>query len=435
MVNPLYRNDSPGQLPDSWYVASTDMPPERPALRGHVTADVCIVGAGFTGLSAARHLAAKGLDVVVVDAHRVGFGASGRNGGQVCSGYNTPQRALAKKYGAYHAKRLWNLTEEAKDDIRQLCVAEAPQAQFRPGIAEAAAQAGDVDDMHRDAVFLQDTYGYNKISTLDRDAIRDLIKTDDYHGGHLDMGAGHMHPLRFVLTLARLAEGAGAKIYERSEVHHIAHGDPAEVRTGQGRIKAYHVILAGNGYLPNIKRKVSAKILPMNSFIAATEPLGDLAAEVLTKDIAVSDSKFVLSYYRLSEDNRLLYGGRPSYQIAFPDDIKTVLAQRMEAMFPQLEGVKIDHAWGGTLGITRSRLPAIQRVAANVVSASGYSGHGVALSNLAGKVLAEAIAGQAGRFDTLADLNVPNFPGGTGLRAPILRLAMTWYAMRDRLGL
>lgn len=434
MVSPLYRNERPGELPDSWYMASTDIPRERPALRGHVSADVCIIGAGFTGLSAARHLTAKGLEVVVLDAHRVGFGASGRNGGQVCSGYNTPQRALAAKYGADHARRLWDLTEEAKADIRKLCAAEVPDAHFRPGIAEAAARPGEVDAMHRNAAYLQDSYGYDKVSTLDRDAIRDLIRTNDYHGGHLDMGAGHIHPLRFALALARLAEDAGAQIYERSEVHHIAHGDPAEVRTGQGRVAASHVILAGNGYLPNINRKVSAKILPVNSFIAATEPLGDRAAEVLTKDIAVSDSKFVLSYYRLSEDKRLLYGGRPSYKIAFPDDIKTVLAQRMVAMFPQLKGVKIDYAWGGTLGITPTRLPAIQRVAPNVVSAAGYSGHGVALSNLAGKVLAEAVAGQAGRFDTLADLNVPNFPGGTALRAPILRLAMTWYAMRDRLG-
>lgn len=435
MANPLYRNDRPGQLPQSWYVASTDIPPERPPLYGHTTADVCIIGAGFTGLSAARHLAAKGLEVVVLDAHRVGFGASGRNGGQVCSGYNTPQRALADKYGADHAAQLWALSEEAKDDIRMLCAAEVPEANYRAGLAEAATRPGEVADMHRNAEYLQETYGYDKISTLGRDAVRGLIKTDDYFGGHLDMGAGHFHPLRFVFGMARLAEAAGARIFERAEVHHIAHGDPAELRTNTGRVKANHVILAGNGYLPNIERKVTAKILPVNSFIAATEPLGDLAAKVLSQDIAVSDSKFVLNYYRMSEDKRLLFGGRPSYQIAFPKDIASVLHDRMIAMFPQLAGVRVDYAWGGTLGITPSRLPAVQRVAPNVVSASGFSGHGVALSGLAGKIMAEAIAGQAGRFDTLEALNVPSFPGGPALRAPILRLAMTWYAMRDRLGL
>ena len=433
-MNPLYRNDRQGVLPDSWYVASTDIPADRPTLKGEVTADVCIVGAGFTGLPAARHLASKGLDVVVVDAHRVGFGASGRNGGQVCSGYNVPMRKLAETYGADHARRLWDLAEEAKDDLRGLCQTEIPEAQYKPGIAEAAAKPGEVDGMHRDAEFLQQAYGHGTVHPLDRAGINDLIKTDSYFGGHLDLGAGHIHPLRYVFGLARLAEKAGARIYERSEVHHIAHGASAVVCTSQGRIKAQHVILAGNGYLPNIERKVSAKILPVNSFIAATEPLGELAAEILSQDIAVSDSKFVLNYYRLSEDKRLLFGGRPSYQIAFPTDISTTLRQRMKQMFPQLGDVRIDYAWGGTLGITANKLPAIQRVAPNVISASGFSGHGVALTGLAGKVLAEAVAGQAGRFDTLADLKTPNFPGGVAMRAPILRLAMTWYAMRDRLG-
>ncbi|MGJ8622591.1 MAG: NAD(P)/FAD-dependent oxidoreductase [Yoonia sp.] len=432
-MNPLYRNDRQGQLPDSWYAASAEIAPDRPTLKGAVTADVCIVGAGYTGLSAARHLADKGLDVVVVDAHRVGFGASGRNGGQVCSGYNMSMRKMAERYGADHARHLWDLAEEAKADVRALCAQHIPEARFRNGIAEAAARPGEVADLHADANFLRHTFDHDAVRTLDRAEINALIKTDDYFGGHLDESAGHIHPLRYVFGLARLAEAAGARIFERSEVHHIVHGDPAVLRTGKGQIRANHVILAGNGYLPSIVPKVSAKILPVNSFIAATEPLGARAAQVLTQDIAVSDSKFVLNYYRLSEDNRLLFGGRPSYQIAFPKDIKTKLSARIAQMFPQLDGVRVDYAWGGTLGITINKLPAVQRIAPNVVSASGYSGHGVALSGLAGKVMAEAIAGQAGRFDTLAALEIPNFPGGTAFRAPILRLAMTWYAMRDRL--
>ncbi len=435
MVSPLYRNETPGQLPDSWYLASAELPPERPALKGHHRADVCVVGAGFTGLSAARHLAAKGLRVIVLDAHRVGFGASARNGGQVWSGYNTPQRQLAKKYGAEHARRMWDLTQEAKADVRAICAAEVPEAHYRPGIAEAAVKPAELDEMHRDAAFLQSAYGYDQMTLWDRAAMRAVIKTDDYHGGHLDMGAGHMHPLRYLLAQARLAEAAGAVIHDRSEVHHIAHGDPAEVRTGRGRVQANHVILAGNGYLSNIDRKVTAKIMPVNSFIAATEPLGDRADAVLARDIAVSDSKFVLNYYRLSEDRRLLFGGRPSYSIGFPKDIAAFMSARIDAMFPQIAGVGIDHAWGGTLGITANRLPSLQKVAPNVVSAGGYSGVGVALSGMAGKIMAEAVAGQAGRFDVLASLKVPHFPGGTALRAPLLRTAMTWYALRDRLGL
>lgn len=248
------------------------------------------------------------------------------------------------------------------------------------------------------------------------------------------MGAGHIHPLRYALGLARLAESAGARLFDRSEVHHIAHGDPAEVRTDKGRVKARHVILAGNGYLSKIDRKTSAKVMPINSFICATAPLADKAAEVLARDIAVADSKFVVNYYRLSEDQRLLFGGRESYSIGFPKDISTALVDRMTTLFPQLQGTPVDYVWGGTLGITMTRLPAIQRVAPNVISGAGFSGHGVALSGLAGKVMAEAIAGQAGRFDTLAAMKVPSFPGGTALRAPLLSLAMTWYALRDRLG-
>jgi gamma-glutamylputrescine oxidase len=265
--------------------------------------------------------------------------------------------------------------------------------------------------------------------------MRALIRTNDYHGGHIDTGAGHIHPLRYVFGLARLAEAAGARIFERTEAHHIVEGDPAVVRTSQGHITSDHVILAGNGYLPNINRAVTAKILPVNSYIAATEPLGERAREVLSEDIAVSDSKFVKSYYRLSEDGRLLYGGRAAYGVGFPKELKSEMSARMEAMFPQLRGVKMDYAWGGTLGITATKLPAIQRVAPNIISAAGYSGVGVAMSGMAGRVLAEAVAGQAGRFETLAALKVPNYPGGTLLSSPIRALAMTWFSLRDRLGL
>ncbi|WP_296425139.1 FAD-binding oxidoreductase [Yoonia sp.] len=433
-MNPLYRNDRPGQFPKSWYVASTDLPPERPPLYGHTAADVCIVGAGFTGLSAALHLAQKGFDVVVLDAHRAGFGASGRNGGQVGSGFNVSQGTLEKKLGKGAAAALWALAEEAKDDVRRNCAAYAPDARYTPGVAHGFYNRKEAQSYARDAAHLAATYGYDQIETLDPDAMHDLVKSPLYHGGLLDMGAGHLHPLRYVLGLARAAEAAGVRIFERSEVHHIAHGDPAEVRTGQGRVNAAHVILAGNGYLPNIAPKVAAKVMPINSFICATEPLGDRAAAVLARDIAVADSKFVVNYYRMSEDKRFLFGGRESYSMGFPHDISTALVARMTHLFPQLKGTRIDYVWGGTLGITMTRLPAIQRVAPNIVSGAGFSGHGVALSGLAGKVMAEAIAGQAGRFDTLAGLQVPNFPGGSAFRAPLLTLAMTWYALRDRLG-
>ncbi|MEM9785654.1 MAG: FAD-binding oxidoreductase [Pseudomonadota bacterium] len=434
-MNPLYRNDTPGQFPKSWYAASTDLPPEKPPLYGETSADVAIVGAGFTGLSAARHLAQKGLDVVVLDAHRAGFGASGRNGGQVGSGFNTDQKDLEAVYGQDMARALWDLAEEAKADIRENCRRHIPEASYQSGVAHGCYYRREAGQYAEYAAHLAQIYGYDQVAPLDPEAFRGLVKSPRYQGGILDHGAGHIHPLRYVLGLARLAEDAGARIYDRSEVHDIVHGDPVTLGTNRGHVKANHVILAGNGYLPNIARKVAAKVMPINSFICATEPLGDRAAEVLSQDVAVADSKFVVNYYRMSEDKRFLFGGRESYSIGFPKDISTALIARMTHLFPQLKETKIDYVWGGTLGITMTRLPAIQRIAPNVLSGAGFSGHGVALSGLAGKVMAEAIAGQAGRFDTLAALDVPNFPGGAVARAPLLTLAMTWYALRDRLGI
>ncbi|MEJ6401265.1 NAD(P)/FAD-dependent oxidoreductase [Yoonia sp. 2307UL14-13] len=434
-MNPLYRNDRPGQYPDSWYVASTDIPPEHPPLYGRIKADVCVVGAGYTGLSAALHLARKGLDVVVLDAHRVGFGASGRNGGQVGTGYNLDQQALEKRCGRDNAKALWDLAEEAKSDIRRTCAEIAPDARYTPGVAHGFYNRSEARDYNNGVVHLAENYGYDQIETIDADAMRAIVNSPRYAGGILDHGAGHIHPLRYAFGLARAAETAGVRLYERSEVHDITHTDPAEVRTNNGCVIANHVIIAGNGYLPHIERKIAARVMPINSFICATAPLGERASEILTRDIAVADSKFVVNYFRLSEDKRLLFGGRESYSIGFPKDISTALIARMTDLFPQLKGVTVDYVWGGTLAITMPRLPAIQRIAPNIVSAGGYSGHGVALAGLAGKVMAEAVAGQAARFDTLAALDVPNFPGGSAFRAPLLTLAMTWYALRDRLGI
>lgn len=434
-MNPLYRNDRAGQFPKSWYAASTTLPAERLPLYGHVTADVCVIGAGYTGLSAALNLAQKGLSVVVLDAHRAGFGASGRNGGQVGSGYNKSQEWLAKQLGDGAAKALWDMAEDAKADLRANAAAHAPDALYKSGVAHGGYSKNDVSAEHREADYLARTYGYDQIEKLDRTQLLDIVKTPLYHGGTLDHGAGHLHPLRYAFGLARAAEALGVQIFERSEVHHIAKGPRAEVRTDKGRVDAQFVVIAGNGYLPGIERKIAAKVMPINSFIGATAPLGAKAAEVLARDIAVADNKFVVNYYRLSEDNRLLFGGRESYSIGFPKDIEPALHQRMITLFPQLAGVGFDYVWGGTLGITATRLPAVQRIAPNIFSAAGFSGHGVALSGFAGKVMAEAIAGQAGRFDVLASLPTPSFPGGGAFRAPLLTLAMTWFAMRDRLGI
>lgn len=431
----LYRNDTQGQFPNSWYAATVDAPPIRPDLRGANTADVCIIGAGYTGLSAAKLLAEKGLSVVVLEAHRAGFGASGRNGGQVASGYNAPQRLLAKKLGADTARDLWALTQEAKADVATNCETIAPDAQWKPGVAHGCYSAKERDGHHADAAYLQDTYGYDQIKTCTQSEFADVVGSPLYQGGTIDWGAAHIHPLRYVLALAKAADDAGAVIYENSAVHHIGKGPKITLRTSKGHVTADHLIIATNGYISGLERKVAATIMPVNSFICATAPLSDTQATILKQDISVEDSKNDVNYYRLSDDKRLLFGGRAAAKTTFPQDIGAMLRPRFTALFPTLDGIGTDYAWGGTLGVTISGLPAIQRIDSNIVSAGGYTGHGVALSGLCGKILGEAVAGHASRFDTLATLPTPAFPGGTALGRPLLQMVLAWNGLREKLGL
>lgn len=428
---PLYRNDDPGTYPPSWYAASAELDHPRPALEGDRKADVAIVGAGYTGLTAALTLAEKGYDVALLEAHRVAFGASGRNGGHVTAGYNKGQQWLEARLGSDEARRLWHLAEEAKTFTRRQVQTHAPEARWVPGVLqgrwsdEAAREERDYVD------WLRENYGY-ECQWLDRHEFQEICRSPVYAGGVLDMNAGHIHPLRYALGLARAAEAAGATIYETTEVTSI---EGTTLSTPQGKVTAGHVVLAGNGYLPGLHRRYASRVMPINSFIAATEPLGEKAEQVLSRDVAVSDDKFVVNYFRLTEDKRLLFGGRESYSVGFPKEILPALRARMERLFPQLEGVGIDHHWGGTLGITMTRLPYVRQLSPGVLAAGGFSGHGVALSGFAGRVMAEAIAGRAERFDTLANLPATPFPGGAAARAPLLALAMTWYSLRDRLGI
>ena len=433
-MNPLYRNDRPGQHAPSWYAASADPGPLRPRLDGSVRCDLAVIGAGYTGLWAALTAARAGLRVVVLDAHRAGFGASGRNGGQVGTGFNRSQSELERRLGTTNARAVWDLAEAGKAQLRDFCATDAPEAAYKPGVAHGEYSASEARGVRAEVEHLARVYGYDRIEVLDQAEIAALVKTPLYKGGILDRGAGHLHPLAYALALARAAEAAGAVIHEATEVTRLTEGAPVRLTTPGGEVTAQHVIVAGNGYLPNIHRQIAARVMPINSFICATEPLPDRWQEVLAEDIAVADSKFVVNYYRFSPDRRFLFGGRESYSLGFPTDIRTALVRRMEGLFPQLRGVRIDHVWGGTLGITMSRLPYLGRIGPNVLTGAGFSGHGVALSGIAGRVMAEAVLGQAGRFDVMSKLPVAPFPGGAAFRAPLLTLAMTWYALRDRLG-
>lgn len=432
-MNLLFANDTPGHYPASWYAATATPCDPFPELQGEVQADVCIVGAGFTGLSAALHLAQAGRRVVLVEAHRVGFGASGRNGGQVGSGQRQDQIWLEKVAGRDNARRLWQVAEEAKALVRDLMTDHAMPVAFRPGIAHACWSAAEVRDTHAYAEKLQRDYGYDQLEPLDREGIRALIGSPVYQGGEVDWGAGYIHPLNFAIGLAQAAAKAGAVIHEHTLVRDITEGPRPVVHTEKGRVVADQVILACNGYLGSLEPKVAAKVMPINNFIVATEPLGDRAAGVLSRPVAVADTKFVVNYWHLSDDGRLLFGGGESYGWKFPDIVKTVSKPMLE-VYPHLKDVRIDYAWGGTLAITMNRMPCFTRPRPNVWSASGYSGHGVAMATLAGKMMARAVQGQTEQFDLMASLPQPKFPGGVALRWPILVAAMTWFSLRDRLG-
>lgn len=432
-MNLLHANDRAGDYPPSWYAATAVPLAPFPPLKGDVRADVCVVGGGYTGLSAALHLAQAGLRVVVLEAHRVGFGASGRNGGQVGSGQRLDQAALEAMAGHADARRLWDMAEEAKALVRDLG-GGMEGVDYRPGVAHACRKPSEVADDHGYAERLARDHGYDQVEVLDRAGIRALIGSERFVGGLLDHGAGHIHPLNFAKGLAMAAMAAGAMVHERSEVHRIEPGARPVVRTDAGHVICDHVILAANGYLAGLAPAIEARVMPINNFIVATEPLGDRAAEVLARPVAVADSKFVVNYWRLSADGRLLFGGGETYGYRFPADIAALVRRPMLEIYPQLADVRIDHAWGGTLAITLNRMPCFRRVAPNILSASGYSGHGVALATMAGKVMARAVQGQAEGFDLMARLPQPAFPGGVAMRWPMLVLAMTWYAMRDRLG-
>jgi gamma-glutamylputrescine oxidase len=430
----LTANDRPGHYPPSYYASVNPLPDALPAATGTLEADVAVVGAGFTGLSTALHLAERGYDVAVLEASRVGFGASGRNGGQVGIGQRVEQDALERMVGRDDAHALWEIGLQSVDLVRSLAARPEIGVRFRPGIVHADHKPGFVRDSHAYADKLRRDYGYDRVQPLTKAEIRDIVGSRAFFGGTLDTGSGHIDPLAFVLGLARLARAAGARVFETSRVRRIEQGARMTLHTDCATVRADHVVLACNGYLGGLEPQVAARVMPINNFIVATEPLGaERAEQLIAEDRAVADSRFVVNYFRLSEDHRLLFGGGESYGYRFPRDIAGQARRPMTRVFPDLADVKITHAWGGTLAITRTRMPHVARLRGNLLSFSGYSGHGVALATLAGQIAAEAIAGQAERFDVMARVPTPRFPGGAALRSPLLALAMAWFALRDRL--
>jgi gamma-glutamylputrescine oxidase len=419
---------------DSYYAASARGLVEHPQLEGRIDTEVCIIGGGFTGVSALLHLAELGRDAVLIEAKRIGSGASGRNGGQVGRGQRVDQPTLERWFGEARARQLWQLAEEAKATVEARIARHGIDCDLRPGILTAAHDAGEALGLHRLAGHLADRYDDPHVRFVTRDEMAEMLGTERYFGGLLDPAGCHLHPLNYLLGLAKAARDAGGRILEHSRALAIEEGAEPLVTAASGQIRASHVVLATNGYLGGLMPDLAGWIMPIDNFIVATAPLGEgLARSLIPGDVAVADTKFVIDYFRLSADHRLLFGGGESYGGPPPADVAALVRKPMLRVFPQLADVPIDHAWHGTLAITRNRLPHFARIGSNIHVAHGYSGHGIAMATLAGKLIAEAIEGDTGRFDLMADLGVHRFPGGHWLRRPALIAGTLYYRLRDRL--
>ncbi len=421
----------------SYYAATAAAPPERPALAGDLRADVCVVGAGFTGLSAALNLAERGYRVAVLEANRVGWGASGRNGGQIGSGFAADMAWLEGWAGRAAARGLFTLAEEAKAIIRERVERHGISCDLKWGTFHAASKTRHMPGLAAKQAHWSEAYGYQGLRLAETpDEAHRYVNSPSYIGGIFDPGSGHLHPLKYCQGLARAAEEAGATIFEGSPVIGLETGTggagQVAAKTGCGCVKADFLLLCGNAYLGDLVPEIRRVIAPLSSYIVATHPLGeDKAADVIPADCAVVDSNHILSYYRLSADRRMLFGGRVGISPFGEPDPRRALVARMAKLFPQIADADIEFDWGGYVAMTWARVPHVGRLGGRVYFAHGYSGDGVAMTGLVGRVLAEAVAGQAERFDLFAHLPHRGFPGGRLLQRPALVLGLLWYRLCD----
>ena len=404
------------------------------ALDCDLTVDVVVIGAGFTGTSAALDLATAGLKVVVLEANLIGAGASGRNGGLACSGWRHDQVWLEDRLGKADALKLWRLAEDAKADLLARMVSLQIDADWQAGQIFAAHTQKMMDALDRDAAHMAQAYDHHGSRRLDKGQIAGALGSGVYHGGWRDPSAGHLHPLKLLYGLAKGAASAGAQFYENTRACALDQiGGKRVVTSDRGhKITAQHVLLCGDGYLDGINPDVEARVLPIGSFVLATAQI-DEARGILPDNDSAMDTRFVVNYWRKSVDNRLIFGGGEKYTPGWPRDVNSFVRANMIKIYPQLSNVAITHAWGGALGITPTRLPYLRQLAPGLLSASGYSGQGVVLAPYFGRILAQVVQGQMGHYDLVSRLPVPHFPGGRALRWPLLTAAMSWYAVRDKL--
>lgn len=417
----------------SYYAASANPFPAQPRLVGEEQADVVVIGGGFTGLSAALHAAEAGFSVVLLEAKRIGWGASGRSGGQMIPGLRWSADELIKELGSSRAAELLSLVNSAGDLVRQQIARHAIACDLRRGHFHAAAKPKHLDAMRRELDTLQDLLGYAGASIISKADQAQFVGSPLYHGGMIDLNGGHLHPLNYALGLARAALSAGVRIFEDSAVAHVDHGSPVRAATAQGSVIARHAVLAADSWMGDLVPGLARMTMPVINYNVATTRLDAATAQsLMPTGAAVADSRFVLNYYRLSADNRLIFGGGEKYSPRPPADVAGFVRPYLEQVFPQLKGVGIDYAWGGSVGLTLNRLPQFGRIG-NSFYAHGWSGHGVVLTTLAGDLIAQAMRGHAERFDLFAALPARPFPGGNMLRQPLYVAGMLYYALRDRL--
>ncbi|WP_226646593.1 NAD(P)/FAD-dependent oxidoreductase [Microbulbifer variabilis] len=425
---------TPGYI-DSYYSASANPLAPYPQLEGARVADVCVIGAGYTGLSTALHLAERGYKVTVLEAERVAWGASGRNGGHVGVGQRRCQSDLEEMFGIDIARQLWQFSLEAVHLVEQLINKYQINCDLKRGIMHLAAKPSHDNYLRKEAELLQERYEYTDVRYADEQEVGGLVGTGRYLGAQIDSGSLHLHPLNYGLGLAAACAEAGVELFENSRVTRYQGGSSCTVETAKGQVKAGNIVLACNGYLGNLESRLAGKIMPINNFILATEPLSEpLAQKLIANDYAVQDTLFVINYWKLSGDNRLIFGGGENYTTRFPADIRKFVRKNMLKVYPQLERARIDYGWGGTLAITMNRMPHMGRLEPNVYYSQGYSGHGVPTATFAGKLLAEVIAGTEERFDIMSKIPTETFPGGTLLRWPGLVLGMLYHSLLDRFG-
>ena len=421
--------------PQSYYAASANPVPARPELQGDVETDVCIIGAGYTGLSTAISLLENGFKVVMVEAAKVGFGASGRNGGQIVNSYSRDIDVIERTAGKKEAQLMGQMAFEGGRIIRERIAKYNINCDLKDGGVFAAftkKQMGHLESQKK----LWERFGHTQLEIMDAKRIREVVGTENYIGGMLDMSGGHIHPLNLALGEAAAVESMGGVIYEQTPATRIERGANPVVHTPKGRVKPKFIVVAGNAYLGNLVPELEAKTMPCGSQVIATEPLSaELAKSLIPNDYCVEDCNYLLDYFRLTGDKRLIYGGGVVYGARDPANIEAIIRPMMLKTFPQLKNVKIDYAWTGNFQLTLSRLPQMGRIGDNIYYSQGCSGHGVTYTHLAGRVLGEALRGQAERYDAFASLPHYPFPGGRLFRVPFTAMGAWYYALRDKFGI